>query len=69
MLFENKDKSKGIVDIIFNVNEGRKSYIRNINISGNTRTLDYVIRRELTILEGDPYNSQELKHHLILLED
>ena len=64
LLFENKDKSKGIVDIIFNVNEGRKSYIRNINISGNTRTLDYVIRRELTILEGDPYNSQKLKQSL-----
>ena len=42
----------------------KKSYIGLINISGNTRTLDYVIRRELKLLEGDPFNAQKLKESI-----
>jgi outer membrane protein insertion porin family len=38
------------------VDEGTRAYIERINIRGNTRTRDYVIRRELDIAEGDPYN-------------
>ena len=33
-----------------------RAYIERINIRGNTRTRDYVIRREFDISEGDPYN-------------
>jgi outer membrane protein insertion porin family len=44
------------VDIAFVVEEGPRSYIERINIRGNTRTRDYVIRREFDIVEGDPYN-------------
>jgi outer membrane protein insertion porin family len=44
------------VDITFVVEEGQRSYIERINIRGNTRTRDYVIRREFDIVEGDPYN-------------
>jgi outer membrane protein insertion porin family len=38
------------------VDEGTRAYIERINIRGNTRTRDYVIRREFDIGEGDPYN-------------
>ena len=38
------------------VEEGPRVYIERINIRGNTRTRDYVIRREFDIGEGDPYN-------------
>ena len=38
------------------VDEGTRAYIERINILGNTRTRDYVIRREMDINEGDPYN-------------
>ena len=62
--FENKENKKGLLNLVFNVKEGRKSYIRSINIDGNTRTLDHVIRRELTFLEGDPYNAQKIKQSL-----
>jgi outer membrane protein insertion porin family len=38
------------------LDEGPRVYIERINIHGNTRTRDYVIRREFDIGEGDPYN-------------
>ncbi len=44
------------VDVTFVVEEGSRAYIERINIKGNTRTRDYVIRREFDIVEGDPYN-------------
>ncbi|HYD44533.1 MAG TPA: outer membrane protein assembly factor BamA, partial [Phenylobacterium sp.] len=44
------------VDVTFQVNEGPRVYVDRIDIVGNTRTLDYVIRRELNIAEGDAYN-------------
>ena len=40
-------------DLLFEINSSNPIYINNINISGNTRTQDYVIRRELDISEGD----------------
>lgn len=44
------------VDLTFLVEEGPRVYVERINIIGNTRTRDYVIRREFDIVEGDPYN-------------
>ena len=50
-IFENKT-----VNLVFVVDEGARAYIERINIRGNTRTRDYVIRREFDINEGDAYN-------------
>jgi outer membrane protein insertion porin family len=44
------------VDVTFNVKEGQRVYIDRINVVGNTRTLDSVIRRELMVGEGDAFN-------------
>src|ERR1044071_1756437 len=44
------------VSITFAVDEGPRTYIERINIRGNTRTRDYVIRREFDLSEGDAYN-------------
>jgi outer membrane protein insertion porin family len=44
------------VSITFAIDEGPRTYIERINIRGNTRTRDYVIRREFDISEGDAYN-------------
>ncbi len=44
------------ISVIFVVDEGVRAYVERINIRGNTRTRDYVIRREFDISEGDPYN-------------
>jgi outer membrane protein insertion porin family len=44
------------VDVTFQVREGPRVYIERIDIVGNVRTLDPVIRRELRLVEGDAYN-------------
>lgn len=44
------------VDVTFNVKEGQRVYVDRINIIGNTRTLDHVIRREVMLTEGDAFN-------------
>ncbi len=49
------------VDIDFVVKEGRHVYVNRIDIVGNDRTDESVIRRELRLSEGDPYNSVKLK--------
>lgn len=44
------------LDVVFQVREGPRVYIDRIDIVGNTRTLDYVVRREINVAEGDAYN-------------
>lgn len=44
------------VDVTFNVREGARVYVERINVVGNTRTLDSVIRREMMLGEGDAFN-------------
>src|SRR5215475_7598323 len=44
------------INIVFVVEEGARAYIERINIRGNVRTRDYVIRREFDLGEGDAYN-------------
>jgi outer membrane protein insertion porin family len=44
------------ISVAFTIDDGPKVYIERIDIQGNTRTRDYVIRREFDIGEGDPYN-------------
>ncbi|CAN5159204.1 outer membrane protein assembly factor BamA [soil metagenome] len=44
------------VDVTFNISEGQRVYIDRINIVGNTRTIDPVIRREMMLTEGDAFN-------------
>src|SRR5437868_12754476 len=44
------------VSVVFAVDEGPRVYIERINVRGNTRTRDFVIRREFDISEGDAYN-------------
>ena len=53
-------KHKNLIDITYNITEGSKKFINKIIILGNTRTNDNVIRRELSFLEGDPFNKNKL---------
>jgi outer membrane protein insertion porin family len=50
------NRETGLVDVTFDVKEGPRVYVDRIDIVGNTQTLDYVIRREMNLVEGDPYN-------------
>jgi outer membrane protein insertion porin family len=45
------------VDLTYEIKPGERVYVGRINISGNTRTVDKVIRREMQLAEGDPFNS------------
>src|SRR4051794_12310594 len=51
-----RDFEAHTVTITFAVDEGPRTYIERINVRGNTRTRDYVIRREFDLSEGDAYN-------------
>jgi outer membrane protein insertion porin family len=69
------DHEKMTVDITFNINKGQEVYFQEINITGNTRTRDKVIRRELKVYEQGKYNGKLLKrsvrnlHRLDFFED
>ncbi|MGO9771910.1 MAG: outer membrane protein assembly factor BamA [Roseiarcus sp.] len=51
-----RDEAAHQIALAFTVDEGPKVYIERIDVTGNSRTRDYVIRREFDIGEGDPYN-------------
>jgi outer membrane protein insertion porin family len=51
-----RDEPTRTLNIVYNIQEGPRAYIERIEISGNTRTLDEVIRREMRLYEGDAYN-------------
>jgi outer membrane protein insertion porin family len=50
-----------LVDLIFDIRQGSKVYFERINILGNTKTRDKVIRRELRTVEGELYSLTALK--------
>ena len=52
----NRDPASRRLDISYQLEEGPRVYIERIDIVGNVRTLDEVIRRELNIAEGDAFN-------------
>jgi len=51
-----RDPATALINLTFVVEEGPRVYIERINVRGNTRTRDYVIRREFPLGEGDAYN-------------
>jgi outer membrane protein insertion porin family len=51
-----RDYENRKIAITYFIDEGARAYIERINVIGNTRTRDYVIRREFDVGEGDAYN-------------
>ena len=56
-----RNKDNNTVDVTFDVQEGPRVYVERINISGNTRTLDKVIRREFRLAEGDAFSTAKVR--------
>ena len=54
-------KNANKLNIIFSIDQGSKIYVDRINVKGNVKTEDKVIRRELELVEGDPFNSLKLR--------
>jgi outer membrane protein insertion porin family len=56
----NRNRDKQTIDVTFEVSEGPRVFVERIEITGNLRTLDNVIRREFRIVEGDAFNTAKL---------
>ncbi len=57
----NKNMETGEMEVNFRVMEGARVFIDKINITGNNRTYDEVIRREFRINEGDAFNAAKIR--------
>lgn len=53
---QRKVADKNVIDVVFRMKEGPRVYVERIDIIGNTRTLDRVVRRQIQLSEGDAYN-------------
>lgn len=56
-----KDPKTQVADVTFKVKEGARVFVNRIDITGNSRTLDKVIRREFRLNEGDPFNTDKIR--------
>ncbi len=54
-------KKGNTLSLVFEIEEGKKIFIDRINVRGNLKTADKVIRRELELVDGDPFNSIKLR--------
>ena len=57
----NRHAEERKVDLSLVVREGPRVFVQEINIKGNVRTLDKVIRREMRLVEGDAFNTQRIR--------
>ncbi len=56
-----KHEAEHTIDLTYAINQGSRVYIERIDIVGNVRTLDEVIRREFRVSEGDAFNTALLR--------
>lgn len=65
----NRDRENKTINITYDIQEGPRVYVERIDITGNLRTLDKVIRREFTLVEGDAFNSAKLRRSRQRIKD
>lgn len=56
-----RDRDNRTISVTFEIQEGQRVYVDRINIVGNVRTIDRVIRREMRLAEGDAFNATLLR--------
>jgi outer membrane protein insertion porin family len=56
-----RNREDHTVDVVFDVHEGPQVYVERIDINGNIRTLDKVVRREFRLVEGDAFNTNKMQ--------
>jgi outer membrane protein insertion porin family len=64
-----RNPTEHTVDLIFDVGEGPRVYVERIDIVGNTRTQDKVIRREFRLAEGDAFSAEAVRRSRQRLQD
>lgn len=57
----NRNREEKTIDVVFEINEGPRVFVDRIDIEGNVRTADKVIRREFRLVEGDAFNPSKLR--------
>ncbi len=57
----NRSRENKTIDVTFRIQEGPRVYVERIDISGNVRTIDPVIRREVPLVEGDAFNASKVR--------
>ncbi len=56
-----RERDKRRINITFNIQEGPRVFVERIEIRGNVRTDDRVVRREFRIVEGDAFNTEHIR--------
>lgn len=64
-----RDRDELTINVTYEVREGPRVFVERIDIGGNVRTLDEVIRREFTLAEGDAFNTAKLRRTRQRLQD
>ena len=64
-----RNTDKHTIDLVFDVVEGSRIYVERIDIVGNQRTMDKVLRREFKVAEGDPFNAALVRRTRQRLQD
>tara|TARA_Y100000588_G_scaffold379761_1_gene462480 strand:- start:2921 stop:5245 length:2325 start_codon:yes stop_codon:yes gene_type:complete len=64
-----RDRAAGTIAIAYDVGEGQRVYVERVEITGNVRTLDRVIRRNVRIAEGDAFNAAKVRRSKQLIEE
>ncbi|CAO5674303.1 MAG: Outer membrane protein assembly factor BamA [Holosporales bacterium] len=64
-----KDRVTKTASVCFEIKEGPRIYVEKISVKGNDKTRDHVIRREMTLHEGDAYNASKLKNSETKIKD
>ena len=64
-----RDPGSNTFQLTYLVDEGPRVYVERVNITGNNKTRDFVIRRELGFSEGDPFNRSVVQRAKLAIED
>ena len=64
-----RNRAAGTISIAYDVGEGQRVYVERVEITGNVRTLDRVIRRNVRIAEGDAFNAAKIRRSKQLIEE
>ena len=55
------DRENSRINVVYDIDEGARVFVERIEISGNVRTVDSVIRREFQLVEGDPFSASRMR--------
>ncbi|MBK8175744.1 MAG: outer membrane protein assembly factor BamA [Rhodospirillales bacterium] len=64
-----REREQKLINVVFEVQEGPRVFVERIDISGNIRTMDEVIRREFRLVEGDAFNAAKLRRSRQRIQD